>query len=519
MNRSSIITAIAGAVLAGAAGTLGYLYYQEHRQVNLLNGQLHELSEQEKRAVIDRSVSAQMEQIAYEQKAVSDEQREAADEQARIANEMKLQSDLERQHADLARQSALHSEQIAIEASRQAESQRELAETRQAQAELARRAADTLKYQALARSLGSLSSNQWNLGNKELARLLAYAAYHFASRYHADTYQPAIYEALMQASNSSSQWSIGQGIIMKMLPRPNHQNNVVAVTTYGEILSHDTDAFGKKVQVLFKDKSYDFRDFWEDNNNTIYAVSRTGVLLLKGHSTQRVCPIEGAQHPFRIFKWSQDHLLVVAESSLHLFNLKTQQFDQTIPFNFHAQIVGRAADGLLLFGKGATVLKVHNGDCRLSTVRLPFSGQVYSYAYSYKTGEEAFGMTDGSIYLRNTHGTTRKLVGHRSRVSRVSFDDNHLYSTSYDGTVNVWDTSREKADPVRVLTTNRWVISFTSDAQRNHIWTGDQSGNLTRTLINVNMMGRQLKQSLKRNLTPEEWKYYVGENIPYEKFK
>ena len=43
-------------------------------------------------------------------------------------------------------------------------------------------------------------------------------------------------------------------------------------------------------------------------------------------------------------------------------------------------------------------------------------------------------------------------------------------------------------------------------------------GYLFRTVISVPQMIASLKRQLKRNLTREEWNYYIGKNIPYETF-
>jgi len=514
-----IIMAVVLLLFLGVTGTLGYLYHHERERTDALTEQLHNLDETAKRAVIERNVSAQMEEIANEQKAVSDEQREAANEQARIASEMRAQSELERQRAVEAREDAEVSEKLAVMASMEAEEQQKLAEKRQTQAEAARRFADTLGYQSLARSLGSLSVMQWNLDNRELASLLAYASYYFADRYHADTYQPAIYEALMLASNSSQQWAVGRGIILKMARSQLDKKRFLTVSTYGEILSHNIGGGSLHTEVLLRDHRYDFRDFIQDDNGVIYAVSRTGSLVIKDGLSLNDYPIAHAVHPFRIVNWGNHHMLIVAEKSLHLFNTSSRTFEKEVPLNFQTHIVGRRKGDLRLFGKGGVAVKVANPSMELSTMQLPFSGQVWTYTFSESKEEEAYGMTDGVIYLVDKKGRQRKLVGHRSRVSRVSYDGNLLYSVSYDGTANIWDTKKEKVDPVRVLTTNRWVVSLFLDGGGSNIWTGDQRGNLTRTIINVPQMASQIRSSLKRNMTREEWEQYVGKSIPYVKFK
>ena len=36
--------------------------------------------------------------------------------------------------------------------------------------------------------------------------------------------------------------------------------------------------------------------------------------------------------------------------------------------------------------------------------------------------------------------------------------------------------------------------------------------------ISIPTMVDKVKKKLKRNLTTEEWNYFIGQNIPYEKF-
>ena len=69
-----------------------------------------------------------------------------------------------------------------------------MAELQRIQAELSKRVADTLSYRALARSLGSLSSIQTQMGDTELGDKLAYVSYLFSKRYSGDYYYPAVFQ-------------------------------------------------------------------------------------------------------------------------------------------------------------------------------------------------------------------------------------------------------------------------------------------------------------------------------------
>ena len=110
-------------------------------------------------------------------------------------------------------------------------------------------------------------------------------------------------------------------------------------------------------------------------------------------------------------------------------------------------------------------------------------------------------------------------MGHLSLISKLKVDGYRLYSSSYDGTLNLWLTNNAKIEPMPLFTTRGWIINFTFDLKKSDVWSGDQYGNLTQALISVPLMQQRLQSKLKRNLTREEWKYYVGRNVPYEEIK
>jgi hypothetical protein len=69
-----------------------------------------------------------------------------------------------------------------------------------------------------------------------------------------------------------------------------------------------------------------------------------------------------------------------------------------------------------------------------------------------------------------------------------------------------------------MISAGSWIMSFTFDNSKQYVWIGDQNGNLTKALLAVPMMVERISKNLKRNLTVDEWNYYIGKNVPYEKF-
>ena len=526
MNRKAIITAGAGLLLAGLAATGFVGWHQERQKVEELQMQLADMEKQKVRSAIDRSVSAQMEQIAEEMRQISDEQREEAFQQTRVANEMRLQSEQERMKAVEAERNALAAEKKAVEASAIAENERQIAEHQRIQAEFSKRVADTLSYIALGRSLGSISTIQYQTGNKEIANLLSYASYLFTSRYQGDVYNPSVFQSLMQSSESMVSWSESTGAIMSLEFMPNEVNKFITVSNYGEIVFCERKGDRLDTKSLFKNSQFDFRDLYIDKSTmTVYAISRTGQLViipLESHAKSRdqkikIVDIDNMEYPMKVNYINNDNLLIIGEKSLGQFDKKRQIVRNVKQTPFRIVSSTRKQNLPIVFDDQGMMHLIKGLDTFESS-KVPVPGRVTAYCESKNTGFEAYGMNDGTIWLVDKEGNTQKLFGHRSRISKMKLNGRRLFSSSYDGKVNLWISNNEKIEPMTLLQTNNWITCFTFDTSKNTFWMGDIKGNLTAVNISVPTMVEKVQQKMKRNLTTEEWNYFIGQSIPYEKY-
>jgi WD40 repeat protein len=517
INKALIPTIVTCALSALCIGLFA-LYIHEVNKTDQYEKQLNELSQKEKRSAVVRSVSAQMEQIAYQQKEISDEQRMEAEQQTMLANEMRLRSEKERQNALVAEKNALAARQSALEASHIAQQQRIAAEQQRAKADYARRVADTLGYLSLARSLGSQAATQYNTQYKDLASLLAYASYTFNNRYKGDMYQPAVYRAMAMVSHSSHTWSESKQSISRIVWVPNSPNTLVTTSTYGDIKLFEERGQKMECKTLFSNSSFDFRDIHIDDKGVMYAISRTGHMVVIQGGQTNIIPLHGMAHPMRIFEWSDDQLLIVARENMVVISTKTLTPTKTISQSFKTTCVGVKGNSFILFDDKNTAHLLRRNDTAMKSVAVPINHVVTSYAYSSTYETDAYGTKEGNVYLIDKWGNKRRLIGHRSTISNITFDGFRLFTTSYDGTVNFWDINDVKPAAMTVHTSMGWITSFAMDKSKNYIWTGNQHGKLTRTLISVPLMAQKIHSSLKRNMTQQEWSYYIGNNIPYEAF-
>lgn len=513
-KQESIIVSIISLVLL-ATTAIGFLgWFMAEKQNSTLKSQLVTLHRQEKRSAILRSVSKQMEEIAIQQKEISDEQREEALLQTKLANELRERSETERQKAILAQENAKKSEMHALEAYDQAEHQRQIAEVQRIKAEHSKRVTDTLTYMTLGRSLGSQAITQFQAGNTNLGNLLSYASYLFTQRYHGNLYYPSVYQALSLSSTNQNQWTKHEGATMGL--DISEDNNVVSVSNYGEILLHVQKDNNLKTTVLFKNSNYDFRDVYYSPKGTIYALSRTGHLIVKtAHSTE-IIELAGMTHPIKLSPF-QNKTLIIAENSIAFFDtdknkvLLTKQLDYRITFS------GREDSTPILFDNKGRMHLVKDMET-IITRKVPVPGNLTAYTVSNSLHCQIFGMRDGTIFIVDKDRNVRRLVGHQSRISKLKIKNNKLYSSSYDGTLNLWVLDSQKLEPITLYKGNNWINHFIYDKSKNHIWIGDTKGNLIKVLISVPVMAEMIKNKLKRDFTQSEWKYYIGQDMPYESF-
>lgn len=517
VKNQKIAFGVVGLILLGTTAGSIWGWWSENRRANELEKMLSELKVQEKRSAVVRSISKQMEEIAYQQKDISEEQREEAIQQKRTADEMRQRSEIERQNALIAREQAVASEQKAQDARLQAEAQRQIADHQRLQAEFSKRVADTLSYITLGRSLGSLSQVQLQLGNTELGCLLAYASYNFVSRYGGDVYDPSIFQSLMLASQSKRTFARHKGSVTGLSYMSKDDNSMVSVSTFGEIMTHKMEGEQLKSTMLLSNSAYDFRCVYIDNDGTIYAVSRSGHLVVIEGSVPKVIALENIDFPMGITSLDVNSLLVIGEHGLAVYDKQRKMIVETRELDFKMTALSRYDNMPLLFDERGRQHLVKNLN-ELITTNTPVSGRVTAFASSKAAKLRAYGMSDGTIYLYDEKSNNiTKLQGHLSRISRLKLTNYKVMSASYDGTVKFWNAASSKIEPMTLLSENKWIVNFNMDNTKNYVWIGDYYGNITQALISVPMLVNVVRKNLKRDFTPDEWNYYVGKNIPYEK--
>lgn len=518
MKKQYIIIGYLGVLLLSMVAVGLYMRNSNKEHINELETQLNMLREQEKKSAVDRRVSKQMEEIAHGQQIYSEERRKEAIRQSKIAQEMTLRSEAERKKAIEAQNIAEEAAQMAMEKSREATLQREEAYRQRKQAEHAKLVADTLSYITLGRTLGSQSYAIYQTGDTEMGNMLAYASYLYTKEYEGDLFIPAVFQALTLSAGTSRNYAIHNGSISSV-DISTKDNHILTVSTYGEMLRHTIQNGKLQTKILINDRNYCFRDVFADNDGKDYAISHTGHLVIADGSHTRTIYLENIVRPFSLRHINNSqHLLIIGENAIALLDMTTDKIIGTRRTNFHATCTGRYNGKPMIFDNNGHMHLVSSLD-DMTNEKVPASGQVTAFACNKEGDFTAYGMADGTIWLKDRNNKMHKLVGHLSQVTKMKFNGERLYTSSYDGNLLSWTTSDMQVKPITLFHSNSWLTDFTLSADRDYIWMGEYNGTLTEHLISLPKIAQRLRQNVKRNFTQEEWNYYVGKEIPYRKFK
>lgn len=490
---------------------------RKHKQEQAeLEEQLRQATEAQREATITRRISTQLEEIAYQQKEISDIQKQEAVNQTLIADQM-------REHAELEREKALSAQQAALEAYDQMEEQKKLAEIRREEAVEAQMKADTLARLALGRSLGSQASTQYTTGNKDLALLLSYSAWKFTSENKGDVYQPAIFDALSQTSDLSKRWRLHKEALRNIRSFQNAQGQfLLSASQYGELFLwkiSNNDLI--RESVLVNNPKYDFRNIAVDAGQGLFmALSYTSQLVVIDRDKKQSEIELPLEEPIGM-ELVKGHLFIASKRG-EIQMAKPNEWKFTSIYKHSTQITAfnLTNDGLM-FGddKGRVYVLDNQGKTTLLWDKI--QQPVTSIQSNLRTGIQAIGYKNGLIIAGDFKtGIHKELIGHISAITEIRFMNGKLFTSSYDGTIRLWNIDNEnKIVSSIVYQSSDWIYTFAVDQERERVFAGDQKGNLSSISISPEHMATEIKKHLTRDFTQEEWEYYIGELSEYETYK
>lgn len=126
---------------------------------------------------------------------------------------------------------------------------------------------------------------------------------------------------------------------------------------------------------------------------------------------------------------------------------------------------------------------------------------------------------DAVIWDLKDKRVNRIISGHQSAITDIEFspDNEHLLTTSRDGTARIWFMSDRRKLPIILDDHFDWVLSGCFDPSGKKVITGSKDEFIRVWSIEASVLAERACKLLTRNLSTAEWHEFVGADIPYQK--
>ena len=387
-----------------------------------------------------------------------------------------------------------------------------------------------------ARSLAIQAERQQQSGKDELGILLARQAFVFNQKF-AGPWNNQIYQALLTTLDDAG----GPAILRK------HTAAVRAVTfdAKGKLLASASDNGIVRVW----DSKNDFKQsriltgheqgvravvFRADGNSLITTGNDNTLRLWNITKIKPGSKILGS-HSDRVWTLalsSDDQILASggADRKVMLWKLNQPGSNPQTRLDHKAWIRSVAINtngDLLACGveDGTIILWNISGEGIRRVAELQHKGGIKAMAFSPNENILASGGKMGDVLLwrvgqaEEKPTIIKKILAHDAPVNTIAFipDGKKLATGSTDKKVKIWNLAENKNEPVLIFNHEAWVWSIAYSPDGNLLASGSADSNVRLWFTKTEKLAQIACDVVQRNMTINEWRKFVGTDIPYER--
>jgi WD40 repeat protein len=526
----------ATAIILGIAAVIAILFF--------VFAYIQKIAADEQTIIAEKAKVEAIEQskIAVVNKTKAEEQAKIAQQKSKealLANEKLAQALIEAQAAKEATEDAL---KVATFQQTIAEKQTGVAKealqkfgVQYERAEINFKEANRLYMLAIAQNLATKSVQEDD--DENLAGLLAMQGYHFHRRYDGKKYDPYVYKGLYSALTKLYGTSYNG---MKTIgPSHNHLKSLVVSSKKNGFYASGADGrifIGDYIQVANSPTNY-----YTPYPSKVIAVNKDESYLINGsdssfvqiynlNTTDRkpvvVKGLKGATNDIEVMPDNTGFILASGGKVLSFIDPKAGTSREIKAFPFEIKTISISPDAsIMACGTwSGQVLIVNMQDYSYSILFDDPSNRILSVKFSPDGRTLAYGTDDltnkrGLVRLYNFKTKeTRQFTGHRAGVYDVEFspDGKLLASAGSDKRLQMWVLENPEDLPVVMENNNGfiWDISFAKGS--DYLLASCSESEIRVWPTDPSLLAQRICPKLNRNMTPDEWKKYVGSQIEFE---
>ncbi len=518
LRRSRIVALILGTagMISIGLGILALMQRQDAllasnkaiEQEKIAKTEAEEAKRQRELAVKNEKEALAQKELAEENRKQADIQRQRAlqnlneaDRQRVIANEKSIEAQEQQKRAEANAQKAIEQQRLAEQASLEAERRRML---------------------SIAQSM-AVKSQQMRVDTL-LKGLLAFQAYKFNSGNNGIAYNPDIYRAIYLSTkyfkgDGFNRLEDHKSIVRTFLTS---DNSFYSSGSDGMLINWDFNS--KAGKILLSNQSIILKIAERDGK--LVGLTNTGYFTynLQTAETQSYSDIPLDLKDF--YYTTNGKLVQVFNQLVDItdgFNQKGREVYRTNA-KINATKFDKNTNTLFVaLSDGSVVLLKNLGEANQSQVDiarvLDSNWGELGYCSQRNLLVAGFGSSQGAVYVWNakTGQQLSILRGHNAKITSIAFSPNAQFmaTASYDGTLRLWRLDDLNTLPIVFDDHDSWVTATIFSPDNKYVISGDKNGNIRLYPVEVELLVADFCPYLQRKLSVEEWKTYVGEDIPY----
>ena len=382
----------------------------------------------------------------------------------------------------------------------------------------------------------SLEAKSEGIDDKDLAGSTAMQGYLFHTQFGGKKYDPYVFRGLYYAltklySTSYNAVRLPGNFKSKMFALAVSQSSSDFFTTGNDGRIFQGDYLTQKADKIISEKDYP---------NRVLALSRDEKYLANGSdssfvevyalATGKKQIVTGHKGLITDIKFLPDNIGFVSASidrTLRWNSALTGESKTIVTLPFDIKSIDVSPDGELLVAgstSGKLILVdmatyryqelIDESPNRILSVAFHPSRPVVAYGVEFVTEKK------GTVKILDvkTRKVQKELGGHKAGISDLAFSPDGLLlaSAGLDRKMQMWVVDHVEDLPVVMDNNNGYVWNLAFSKGSDYLLASCNNGEIRIWPTDPKMLAEQICPKLGRNMTPDEWKIYVGNEIPYE---